>query len=1003
MSENYRNIRLFVILSCLTLCNVGIFSYSFSQSKSSFSAQNDLVDIKQLLVKQFSLEEGLSQSMVTMVFRDESGLMWIGTGGGLHCFDGKHFTVFRHNPNNIQSLPDNIVRNMTYLKHNRYLVTTSSAISIFDKEKETFKTIVKPLQSEPVFLKIVRTEKYLFWTRDHGYFWILNGNPFPLKIKGIPKNLTLVPHTAIEMTDDKVLIIGNDRFIEVDFKNEYEVDASEYFVPGVTQLHVTKKQDGTLFFAHSNAIYQYTGKGEMRKVLSSPVHSVSAFFIDKSGALWLGDAAEKKLFTYHAPNSWNEIRLTIKEGRFTECIKPYIKFISEDAHHCIWLGTDGNGLLLYQPNLFDFKKSTIGFTTSISSTNTYIWAGTWKNGLFRFSHQLENRVKITTGSITEGEHIYHLATDALNRLWIASEQGLTVITEKSKEQFSFPIHSSNIRVWETDHDTMIVSTPGTLYVFYSGKTIRLVKKQTSYFITDLLKISGEYWMSSRNGVFKSKWPIADDTNKIATFATNRILKINGKIWIGRNNGITIFSLQGIPEKQYDYPEYFNDAKVYGILHNPENNEIWFSTEKGISMMQVHTGEFYYFNSEYNLQSPEFYASAFHRTNAGYFLYGGVKGINGFFPTEFEKKSKLKMTYIPFILDFKIREKNRDVKLLKSNWNKVRLNYGNLGLYGTVGTGDYERNSLHEYSFLLQNYDQKWSENNNSGGFSYGKLPSGNYTLLVKYKNAYGNWSNPIKIADIEVYPPFWLTPWFLCLLLLTTIAFITFLVQFINRRKLNRIVTRLERKNEINQERLRIARDLHDEIGTELSHISVLANKKPENEDLKIISEKTKSLIENLKYVIWIADPEYDHLDDLQAVMREYITEFAEKAGWFYHFEKWESKQGFEIDSATKRNFFLIVKECLNNSLKHSGADSIFISWEYVTGELHFSYSDNGSGIYENPGNNKGRGLKNIKKRSEESNAIVSFSNCTEKKGLCIRIVFPETASEQQENHPFGG
>src|SRR5699024_917576 len=140
-------------------------------------------------------------------------------------------------------------------------------------------------------------------------------------------------------------------------------------------------------------------------------------------------------------------------------------------------------------------------------------------------------------------------------------------------------------------------------------------------------------------------------------------------------------------RHYEYPTHLPDTKLYGMLHDEKNNEIWFSTEKGISKMNIQTEQIHSFGKEHNLQSLEFNSSAFHQTRHGQFIYGGIKGINAFFPEEFYKYSKSKKKYTPILTALTIRKTIKEKTSEKNNntsTSTISLPYINVGFYGRVG-------------------------------------------------------------------------------------------------------------------------------------------------------------------------------------------------------------------------------------------------------------------------------------------------------------------------------
>jgi len=178
------------------------------------------------------------------------------------------------------------------------------------------------------------------------------------------------------------------------------------------------------------------------------------------------------------------------------------------------------------------------------------------------------------------------------------------------------------------------------------------------------------------------------------------------------------------------------------------------------------------------------------------------------------------------------------------------------------------------------------------------------------------------------------------------------------------------------EERVRIARDMHDEIGSGLTRISFMSeqikmqNHSDKNKDgiSKIISQ-SRNLSKNLREIIWAIDPRNDKLSELMFYFRDYINEFSENTDINCIVDFSEVKEDVEILSEIRRNLFLALKEILNNIAKHADTDSVEVEFHIEDKFAYLRVTDNGKGFDEEIVK-KGLGLESLKNRTEKLGGV---------------------------------
>jgi len=193
--------------------------------------------------------------------------------------------------------------------------------------------------------------------------------------------------------------------------------------------------------------------------------------------------------------------------------------------------------------------------------------------------------------------------------------------------------------------------------------------------------------------------------------------------------------------------------------------------------------------------------------------------------------------------------------------------------------------------------------------------------------------------------------------------------------------TKLAVLNARQKERNRISADMHDELGAGITAIrlySELAKSRQENEvlpEIEKISHSANELLNSMNTIIWAMSNSNDSLENMIAYIRSYSQEYFENTGVRCRINIMEGLPNVEVSGAIRKNVFLVVKETLNNILKHAKATDVTITLTKVTDGLALYIQDNGIGIDLEKIRRFGNGLKNMKKRMEEMNIDFSIEN----------------------------
>lgn len=225
----------------------------------------------------------------------------------------------------------------------------------------------------------------------------------------------------------------------------------------------------------------------------------------------------------------------------------------------------------------------------------------------------------------------------------------------------------------------------------------------------------------------------------------------------------------------------------------------------------------------------------------------------------------------------------------------------------------------------------------------------------------GGWSAGITETDTPAISFLWLFCWLV--LVIIGIAGTDFRYRQIRQQSQEKL-------------RLRIARDLHDEMGSTLSSISILSEAALRNLDQDIdrarfnaIGERTRQVMESMNDIVWSVNPHNDDMEHVLVRMTEFAVEILEPLGITLHFAVDEPVKTLNLPMEQRKDFYLLFKEAINNAAKYSGASDVWVTVGAKNGGLHLEVRDNGRG-FDPAIVRRGNGLWNMQRRAERMGGV---------------------------------
>jgi signal transduction histidine kinase len=286
----------------------------------------------------------------------------------------------------------------------------------------------------------------------------------------------------------------------------------------------------------------------------------------------------------------------------------------------------------------------------------------------------------------------------------------------------------------------------------------------------------------------------------------------------------------------------------------------------------------------------------------------------------------------------------------------------------------------QFRHKLEGSDADWVADAGARQAHYGRLPRGHYQFRVAARMADGPWIEAAESFGFTIPTPIYFQTWAIDLYILAAITLVAGTVRIISHRRLRRRLARLEQEQTLERERMRIARDMHDEMGSKLTKISFLSEHVqmdalppgPALEKIQSIAQTSRDLLQRMDEIVWVVNPRNDTLENLMAYLSHYASEYFQNTKVECELRLPREIPPHPLSSEARHNLFLTFEEALNNVLKHSGATQVKVAMSADAREFELKVTDNGRGFDaeaqpaangEGGGGRRGNGLRNMRQR----------------------------------------
>lgn len=962
--------KYFTVLTCIF---TSICSYSQQDNYAANQYKTSFLD----------LSNGLISNSINYCIKDHKEFLWVATDDGVTRCSGKnsiHFNstthpflkdqkinklvvidsvLFAASTNELYAINANtlqltkVVLNAKYGELKDIAVSKSNELLVATESCHLIKYNHRLKKMKLIFFKVSQLQSIC--VDDNGFVLIA---AVPISTKLIPRGEILKYNIASNKIIKSYSKIGflyytklrnigvKGIFINAEngllkynqHKDDFQlVDTTIGIVRDVVGLN-----DGIAYFNSATTMFSYNeSTREKKEIPYSKFGEIKALYVDVYGDFYVstrqGVMVAKK----------NQRFEVFKESPTTNTKNKVRRSIIEDTvNNRIFFFTYG-GVDIYNTRLNKYEKSIHTFQNAYDAfqDNDSIWISTEGYGVYQLNTKTLSVKKLFTNNKIDGYRNFAAIKKDDTRsstLLLGSYEGLFQQSTLTGDIKLIPLQYNGV-----DYSKVLISA-----------IIRRNKLEW-WLCTEkgLLVLNNNYQVIKRYGVDE------EGAFNLPTNNVNTVLCNENGYYVGLDNDLFFLPINGAPGQSIFFSQFGSCDKVIAI-NKDKNNRIWFATYNGIYAYDIQLNKLRVFHAPQYINTNEFNRKANLLTKDGLLYYGSIAEYIQFNPLTYTFTNKA----YPFSFN--------SIKLIDGKKNIISYdllmgqevilpNYNSSAVI-TFKYQDYLNVDLVKYYYKVEGLYNEWINLDDKTSLELISLPSGKWKVDLKAVDQ-ENMITTTLYLFLTVPTVFYKTIWFYLLILLG----ISILFYIFYKLRINNLEQQIAY-------RIDLANDLHDSVGTAVTKTIFAAEsllKEIEVKDKRLIqiAEYGRQVSSSFRDALWSADARTDKIENLVDRIAEIGLTATDDTKFYFVMEKFKLPPDLHINLKIKRTILMIVREAINNVLKHSTGDTIKIILLYEHKKMKIEIIDNGQGAFSKINNTHGMGILSMKTRTKRIQADIKF------------------------------
>lgn len=953
------------------------------------------------------MPESIEEQIVTQVEKDNSGLLWFVTNSGLFRYDGN--VAIRLDKKSNPSIAHSTITDILVDRNGNLWIGGLDGLTRFDLK--TWETIRVKMDSrkdggfwkEPVQSIGESEDGRIYAGTVDGKLYQVVGDSLALIVDISQHFGDLFPMASIYSIEEPYpgelwLSTQIGKVVRIIIDNR-EVSKPEYF--GLKEFEGEAIRDiyfhrsgKSIFYMPRHGLFLFDTRSGTIEVLAPD----QADDLGKKGAVYFAsfnddelliftnqlDIGKEKLFRYHFQTD----SFTVQSVSFPEYLQD---------NHIEWFLNTGSSLLMSLNNLLlqmvpvqEMFASMITDPVAINSIRSIykhsdgkLFVGSYKERFISIDEEKGKKEAIANPFVydilhwnadtlilsTEGDGLfwYDIDINQLTPITLSPDRGLNH-TRSPRTYMTMLARASN--------ESLLVGTySGLLLVNPSKQTYRPIRDDqlAQEKILSLSLNEEKVWIGTPTGL--AEWDsLTDSLNyPIRGYPVYCISRVGKEFWIGtEGNGILVLDNDGLVKDTIDNRDGLTNDIVYSI--EAEGEFVAAGTQNGLSIIDRESNLIQNYSQLDQLPANEFnHSASFGQGDTAYF--GTINGLVRFSmadaSTPFNPPNP---EHIPLLVTSLTTERSgegtlQNYSLPYQNESEIVIEAGTR--YFSVGFG-----GLGEYASQLQYFykigkQTDWFPLGNRQEINFVEMPPGDYTIELNARLPDGQQIGSVLQVPLIIKPSMHQTIWFKGLIVLLILLILWGIFKYREN------VLRKEKKL-----RIKIASDLHDEVGSSLTRIFFQADmlssgylpSKGGDKLLRQIADTSKNALTTMSDMVWSIDSRFDTVEDLISRMKDYLYKLQEELEIDYSFEVEGNPSSRPVSQIVRQNLFLIFKESLTNAIKYGDGSEIGIELNLepsIKLIVRNKYSRKSGFIPDQQG---GRGLESMGQRAEKMGAELAIS-----------------------------